>query len=144
MKVYGEVQKDWSDVDSNQLVDLSAAINGAKSILCNDMFFSHMDNLLMPGKGVDMGDGWETKRNRTPNNRDWVIIRLAKKGMIQKIVVDTHHFKGNYPDSCLIEGCVADTDINIDQNTWNTIIQQIKLQADAEHTFEKELENKGS
>nr|MBK9652095.1 hypothetical protein [Bacteroidota bacterium] len=48
------------------------------------MFFSHMDNLIMPGRGVNMGDGWETKRNRTPNNRDWVIVRLAHKGKIHK------------------------------------------------------------
>ncbi len=84
LRVYGEVKKDWSKVAIGELIDLAYAVNGAKSILCNDMFFSHMDNLLMPGRGVNMGDGWETKRNRTPNNRDWVIIRLAHKGKIRK------------------------------------------------------------
>ena len=59
----------------------------------------------MPGRGINMGDGWETKRNRTPGNRDWVIVRLAHRGIIEKILIDTCHFKGNYPDSCLIEGC---------------------------------------
>ena len=97
--------KDWSKVDAGEIVNLAAATNGAKSVLCNDMFFSHMDNLIMPGRGVNMGDGWETKRNSTPGNRDWVIVRLAHKGIIEKILVDTCHFKGNYPDSCLIEGC---------------------------------------
>ena len=53
------------------------------------MFFSHMNNLIMPGRGVNMGDGWETKRNRTPNNRDWVIVRLAHKGIIQKALRET-------------------------------------------------------
>jgi len=42
LKVYGEVFKDWSLVDSNEPIDLAAAVNGAKSVLCNDMFFSHM------------------------------------------------------------------------------------------------------
>jgi allantoicase len=110
MKVYGEVHKRleqrWMQVKS---VNLAAATNGAKAVLCNDMFFSHMNNLLMPGRGINMGDGWETKRNRTPNNRDWVILKLAHKGNIEKILVDTAHFKGNYPDSCLIEGCEADS-----------------------------------
>lgn len=41
------------------MIDLAAAVNGAKSVLCNDMFFSHMDNLIMPGRGINMGDGWE-------------------------------------------------------------------------------------
>lgn len=138
LKVYGEVKKDWSLVGENEVIDLASATNGAKSIVCNDMFFSHMDNLLMPGRGVDMGDGWETKRNRTPNNRDWVIIRLAHKGKISKINVDTCHFKGNYPDSCMIEGCVSD-DENVENTTWTTILPQSKLSAHHEHLFESEI-----
>ncbi|MFM2358931.1 MAG: allantoicase [Bacteroidota bacterium] len=141
LKVYGEVVKDWKAVADDTLVDLAAATNGAKSVLCNDMFFSHMDNLIMPGRGVNMGDGWETKRNRTPNNRDWVIVRLAHAGSIEKILIDTCHFKGNYPDSCLIEGCsvAADTDFATAEVAWHTILPQVKLQADHEHHFEKEI-----
>jgi allantoicase len=160
IKVYGEVFKDWSTVDSSEIVNLAAATNGAKAVLCNDMFFSHMDNLIMPGRGINMGDGWETKRNRIPNNRDWVIVRLAHKGMIEKILVDTCHFKGNYPDSCSIEGCdIAYKDENIlrrastnqvrdrqDDNKidWKTILPQSKLSADHEHFFEDEIKNTGS
>lgn len=148
LKVYGEVFKDWSLIDKNEVIDLAAAINGAKSVLCNDMFFSHMDNLIMPGRGVNMGDGWETKRNRTPNNRDWVIVRLAHKGMIEKILVDTCHFKGNYPDSCLIEGCnisqEEEKNLNKEKIKWSTILPQSKLKADHEHYFEKEIISKES
>lgn len=145
LKVYGEVHKDWSTVDVSELVNLAAATNGAKSVLCNDMFFSHMDNLIMPGRGINMGDGWETKRNRTPNNRDWVIVRLAHKGIIEKILIDTCHFKGNYPDSCLIEGCAAadEKELSTDKIKWETILPQSKLSADHEHFFEEEIKNKG-
>ena len=147
LKVYGEVYKDWSKVNAGEIVNLAAATNGARSVLCNDMFFSHMDNLIMPGRGINMGDGWETKRNRTPNNRDWVIVRLAHKGMIEKILLDTCHFKGNYPDSCLIEGCeIQYKDENkLDSNAmeWVTILPQTKLSADHEHFFEDEIVDKG-
>lgn len=147
LKVYGEVFKDWSTLKSNEPIDLAAAVNGAKSVLCNDMFFSHMDNLIMPGRGVNMGDGWETKRNRTPNNKDWVMVRLAHKGTIEKILIDTCHFKGNYPDSCMIEGCNISTEdedkLNTDAVKWTTILPQSKLQADHEHFFESEIVNKG-
>jgi allantoicase len=147
LKVYGEVYRDWSTVDAGEIVNLAAATNGAKSILCNDMFFSHMDNLVMPGRGVDMGDGWETKRNRTPGNKDWVIVRLAHKGSIEKILIDTAHFKGNYPDSCLVEGCnISYKDENKfegDTIHWTTILPQTKLSADHEHHFEDEILNKG-
>ncbi len=147
LKIYGEVHKDWSKGDLNEVLDLAAATNGARSILCNDMFFSHMDNLIMPGRGVNMGDGWETKRNRTPNNRDWVIIRLAHRGNIEKILIDTCHFKGNYPDSCLIEGCdIPYKDENkLDSKVihWSTLLPQSKLNADHEHIFENEISTKG-
>ncbi len=138
LKVYGEVKKDWNSVGDDELLDLASALNGGKSILCNDMFFSHMDNLLMPNRGANMGDGWETKRNRTPNNRDWVIIRLAHRGMIKKINVDTCHFKGNYPDSCLIEATNAPHD-ELENAKWTNILPQTKLTADSEHIYEKEL-----
>lgn len=143
LKVYGEVFKDWSTVNADEEIDLAAAENGAKSILCNDMFFSHMNNLIMPGRGVNMGDGWETKRNRIPNNKDWVIVRLAHEGMIDKFLIDTCHFKGNYPDSCLIEGCnipiIDEFKFNTDEINWSTILHQTKLQADHEHYFSNEV-----
>jgi allantoicase len=129
------------------VIDLAAEVNGAKSILCNDMFFSHMDNLIMPGRGINMGDGWETKRNRKPGNKDWVIVRLAHKGNIEKLLIDTCHFKGNYPDSCMIEGCNISykDEMNLEGSeiNWTTILPQTKLQADHEHVFENEIENKG-
>lgn len=146
LKVYGEVFKDWKMIDENEIIDLAAAANGAKSVLCNDMFFSHMDNLIMPGRGVNMGDGWETKRNRTPGNKDWVIVRLAHKGIIEKILIDTYHFKGNFPDSCLIEGCTIlqeqENKLDIEKIKWTTILPQSKLTADHEHYFEKEIISK--
>lgn len=143
LKVYGEVFRDWNLVNEKYDVDLAAAINGARAVLCNDMFFSHMDNLIMPGRGINMGDGWETKRNRNLANRDWVIVRLAHEGYIDEIFVDTQHFKGNYPDSCLIEGCQLsiEDEAMLDSSTinWTTILPQTKLQADQKHKFKKEL-----
>ncbi|MBI3718290.1 MAG: allantoicase [Sphingobacteriales bacterium] len=144
LKVYGEVFKQWEQVTADEVIDLAAAINGAKSIACNDMFFSSMQNLIMPGRGVNMGDGWETKRNRTPNNRDWVIVQLATEGFIKNIVVDTAHFKGNYPDSCSIEACAGnnDADVITDKVKWQTILSNKKLSADFIHEFASELSDK--
>lgn len=145
-RVYGEVFKNWDLVGADETIDLVAAINGGKALACNDMFFSAMGNLTMPNRGVNMGDGWETKRNRTPNNRDWVILKLATPGNIEKIVVDTCHFKGNYPDTCSIDACMSynDEDVLKDHTNWVTILPKQKLSADKEHEFVKELENKGT
>jgi allantoicase len=142
-RVYGEVFKNWEAIRPDETIDLAAALNGAKAISCNDMFFSDKNNLLMPNRGANMGDGWETKRNRTPHNRDWVIIQLAHKGLIEKAVVDTAHFKGNYPDRCSLEGCQSNTHEEVLNNKvhWETILTEQKLSADAEHEFIIENKN---
>jgi allantoicase len=142
LRVHGKVFKHWDVVPTNEMLDLAAAINGASAIACNDMFFSAMGNLIMPGRGINMGDGWETKRNRTPHNRDWVIIKLAHAGKIEKIIVDTCHFKGNYPDSCSIEGCrsVQEEEIKNNRVNWQSILPVQKLIADKEHEFIMEID----
>ena len=139
LRVYGEVYKNWNFVPESESIDLASALNGAQAIACNDMFFSSMNNLLLPGRGVNMGDGWETKRNRIPNNRDFVIIKLAHLGQIEKAIVDTCHFKGNYPDSCSIEGCnVSGTVLDADLR-WKEILPKQKLNADFIHEFNSEI-----
>lgn len=139
-KVYGHVHVDWSKYTKNSLIDLAAANMGAKAVLCNDMFFSHMDNLIMPNRGENMGDGWETKRNRTPNNRDWVVVKLAREGKIKQALIDTCHFKGNYPDTFSLDGVKLPegteiTNENINNLPWVNILSKQKLQADHEHYF---------
>jgi allantoicase len=140
-RVYGEVYKDWSKVHSSDLIDLALVNNCGKAVHCNDMFFSVMDNLISPTTGKNMGDGWETKRNRTPNNEDFVILRLGHPGTIQKIILDTKHFKGNYPDSFALDvcNCQNDDDVIHDEHNWETLLPQQKLEADKEHHFEKEI-----
>lgn len=139
LRVYGEVYKDWSEIRESESVDLASVLNGAKAIECNDMFFSSMSNLLVPGRGVNMGDGWETKRNRTPNNRDWVIIQLAHSGIIERVIVDTCHFKGNYPDSCSIEGAYSTGSVSDSDTKWSTILPKQKLSADSIHEFTTDI-----
>ena len=128
-RVFGEVFKDWNSVNFDEIIDLALVNNCGKALDCNDMFFSVMDNLISPTSGKNMGDGWETKRNRTPNNVDYVILKLGHSGMVQKIIVDTKHFKGNYPDSCAIDACYCDNDEDVvnGNHEWETLLPQQKL-----------------
>ena len=144
-RVYGVVMPDWSKLEPGELVDLAAIENGGVPLACSDMFFSSMNNLIMPGRSENMGDGWETKRRRGPGY-DWIILKLGRAGAITKIEVDTNHFKGNYPDTCSIEGCNASFDASVEelqQVCWVEILPRTKLQADTRHFFEKELASTG-
>lgn len=121
------------------LVDLAAAENGGLVTSCNDMFFGSRHNLIMPGKGVNMGDGWETKRSRRPGP-DWVVLRLATEGTIERIVVDTHHFKGNAPDACAIEVTSSEKDPDgATDEGWRPLLARTPLQPHTSHVFEEQV-----
>jgi allantoicase len=140
LRIYGVVVPDWSKLKRGELVDLAAVENGGVALACSDMFFSSMNNLIMPGRAENMGDGWETKRRRGPGY-DWIILKLGCVGAIKKIEVDTNYFKGNFPDMCSIEGCAA-PDASTDElgdMHWSEILPKTKLQADTRHFFEREL-----
>jgi allantoicase len=96
-----------------------------------------MQNLLAPGRGVNMGDGWETARRRGPGN-DWVIIALGQPGIIERAEIDTAHFKGNYPDRVSLEGGVFDSDDAAVSSSdgWQTLLPEEKLKMDQQHYFE--------
>ena len=143
LRVYGEVLPDWTRLKRlGGDIDLAAVENGGLVLACSDMFFGHRHNLIMPGRAVNMSDGWETKRRRGPGH-DWVIIRLGAPGQVHRVEVDTSFFKGNFPESCSLEACNAG-DLSVEKLTdlsvpWNSILSRTKLQAHTRHLFEQEL-----
>ncbi|KAI9876290.1 MAG: Allantoicase [Pleopsidium flavum] len=126
----------------DEVFDLAAMVNGGITVACSDQHFGSRENLLLPGRGVDMGDGWETKRSREKGHTDWVIVRLGAPGEVKMVVVDTAHFRGNFPQSVMVEainhpGPAPDTgDIG-----WVRLVAPQKCGPDKEHEFRKELEN---
>jgi len=146
LRVFGEADVNWQDFIDGELIDLAYIKNGAKALLVSDMFFSDKNNLIMPGRGKDMGDGWETKRRRDPGP-DWSIVKLAAQGTIEKVIVDTCHFKGNFPDSFMLEGMVSEDDDFTDgkqAEKWRPIITKTKLYAHREHLFINEIVTEAS
>lgn len=134
-RVYGDPQPDWSAVTQDQLIDLASIQWGGRALSGSNMFFSAIDNLIMPGHGINMGDGWETKRRRTPGN-EWVILRLGRAGSVVKVIVDTCHFKGNFPDRFTLAGLYSDNDDVTDSDPrWQLLIDETPLSAHAEHEF---------
>lgn len=138
-RTYGKPHIDWSQIDKTESIDLVAALNGGVALACNDEHFGTMGNLNNPGRGVNMGDGWETARRRVPGN-DWVILALGCPGNVEKIEIDTAHFKGNFPDSCdlqaaYVKGGSADQ-IATQSLYWRTLMPNQKLAADSIQTFD--------
>jgi allantoicase len=127
-----------------QEIDLLALENGGRAIAASDEHYGNPSALLRPGRGINMGDGWETRRRRI-SGKEWCILALGKPGKISRIIIDTAHYKGNYPDRCLIQA--ANVNINntksiITQSMfWSILLPEQKLNMDDIHTFEKDQIN---
>ena len=132
LRVYGLPQPQVSGS-----IDLAAAASGGRAVACSDMFFGNMNALLKPGRAENMGGGWETRRRRD-QGEDWVVVRLAGRSHVDRIDADTHHFKGNFPDRCAIEG-LDDAEAGpyrIERHPdWTPIVAETPMQADHAHEF---------
>lgn len=139
LRVYGQILQNWDLIDPNTSLDLIALENGGRVITANDSHFGSPDNLIAPGRGLNMGDGWETRRRREPGN-DWAIIALGHAGVAQSIEIDTAFFKGNYPDRCSVQAAFVsggtDQSIVTQSMFWETLLPEQKLSMDNRHFFE--------
>ena len=146
MRVYGNIIMDWDAHNRSELIDLAALEHGGRPIYANDEHFGKLENIIAPGRGINMGDGWETRRRREPGH-DWSILKLAHEGAIEEILIDTAFFKGNYPDRCNLQAAnisEADDQLLVSQSgEWDVLLPEQKLQMDQEHIFKSEINDIG-
>ena len=124
-------------------VDLASIRQGGQALACSDMFFSPMNNLLLPKPAENMGGGWETRRSRPPGD-DWIIVKLGTPGLLNQAVVDTKHFKGNFPDTVAMDGLYwpdAPLPALVESEDWKEILPRFEATADGNHL--KELTDSG-
>jgi len=134
LRVHGEVVADERVFDGGREVDLAAMENGGFVVSCSDMHYGDRQNLILPGRSTHMGDGWETKRRRGGGN-DWTIVRLARRGTIERVELDTDHFKGNAPGSCMLEACDASSTF-AERAAWRPLVPDTPLQPHSRHAFD--------
>lgn len=120
-------------------VELSAAVMGGVAVACSDEHFGTRTNLLLPGRGEDMGDGWETKRSREPQHEDWVLVCLGARGAINRIVVDTAHFRGNFPKAVKVEAANIGAGGEKQKVNYVDILGLQDLGPDREHEFGEDV-----
>jgi len=146
LRVYGLIHMDWRQVPDTELLDLAALENGGQAMAASDSHFGDLSNLIAPGRGANMGDGWETRRRREPGF-DWGIIRLGSPGRIKRLEIDTAHFKGNFPFRVAVYGArtgdlpaLALPALAI---YWPALLPPAAVSGDAIHVFSKELQDLG-
>ena len=124
--------------DRSAIMDTASVKNGGVAIRVSDQHFGVASNLLLPGRGHDMSDGWETKRSREPGHVDWVIVRLGARTAVRDVVIDTAHFRGNFPQYTNVKGIDVERDDKVpayNSSEWKVLVGDLKAAPDKEHTY---------
>ncbi|KAF7361671.1 putative allantoicase [Mycena venus] len=140
--VYGQVIPVHPQ-DPAEAFDLAHVFAGGRVEFTSDQHFGVGSNLILPGRGKDMGDGWETKRSREKGHKDWAIIKLGAPGALEQVEIDTAHFKGNFPESCEIHALAVSDNIDWasskgEGHEWTVILPRTKLGPHRQHYFQPE------
>lgn len=141
-RLYGKVDTESAlTLESTVCQDWAAMLQGGVVTSASNQHYSSPSNLLLPGRGVNMGDGWETKRSRVPGHCDWAIIKLGKPlSHIESVIVDTANFKGNFPNYFEVYAISAGASGDDDQLTendpaWVQIVAKTKGKPHVEHVM---------
>jgi allantoicase len=149
-----------ADFPFTRYADLADRRLGAGVVAANDEFFAERENLLVPeraefdpehfGHKGKVMDGWETRRRRgasaehpwpAADDHDWALVRLGAPGVVRGIVVDTAHFRGNYPQAVSVEGTSvpgspSPEELLGDDVKWTTLVPRTPVGGHAANGFE--------
>jgi allantoicase len=147
LRVFGVPKLDTAKVKGQ--IDLAASLNGGRILGLSDAHYGDYTRLLAPGRGENMGDGWETRRRREPGY-DWIVIALGARGRIEKALIDTKFFKGNYPHKASLQaadlrnfGDGLTKALITDAMFWKELLPPSEMGPDKEHFFDDELVDLG-
>lgn len=134
LRVLGHVRPDPRFLEGT--VDLAAAVNGGHVVDASDRFYSSPGNLLRPGTGATIGEGWETARRRVAGN-EWVVVALGAPGRPRVLEVDTTHYVGNAPGAARVRGVRVDAGAAVptDDGAWADLVPLTALLPDTVHRF---------
>jgi allantoicase len=129
------------------LPDLAARQLGGGVVSASDELFAEKENLIRPeppgfaagtfGNKGKIYDGWETRRRREPGH-DHAIVRLGVPGIVHGVVVDTAHFRGNYPPEISVEAVSADgypSPAELAAMTWQPLVGRTGARGDAANSY---------
>ena len=131
IRLFGIIDLSLKKFKSKNNIDLASISNGSIIIACSDEHFGNANNILLPGKSKNMGNGWETRRRRDKGN-DWLLLKFGMPGIPNYFEINTHYFKGNYPESFSVQSVFENkkkskTMIINNSSKWKTIIKKTKL-----------------
>ena len=124
-------------------VDLAAIEHGGRVVDASDILTSSPNLMLGAGDARDHTDGWMTRRHRG-SGHEWAIVRLAGRGTVKQVTIDTRRFPGDSPEAVTVMAIdtagaspVGPTDAD-----WIPLLPRTLVEADTRNRFD-DLENTG-
>ncbi|KAJ9112719.1 hypothetical protein QFC22_006221 [Naganishia vaughanmartiniae] len=137
-RVYGTPLPPLPTVPATR-IDLAFAHNGGRVVAQSNQHYGVASNLLLPGRGVDMGDGWETKRSREEGHCEWAVIKLGDTGLIDHVEIDTAFHMGNFPMYAELHAIRSTENIPpLENEAWTSILPKKKMGPHRQHFFPAE------
>jgi allantoicase len=134
LQVHGEVVPDPAMLEGLTF-DLAALENGADIADRSDQYYSAPRNVISPGLSRVMTEGWETRRRRKAGH-EWLVVRLAGRGVIDLAEIDTSWYRGNQPDTASLQTLDATTGAALtDKVAWRDLLPPVRLLPDTPHRF---------
>ena len=137
LRVLGRVVPDPRGLE-DLTIDLASQAYGGAVVVASDDFYTSADHLNRPDRARTMGEGWETRRRRD-GGPDHVLFRLAFRGVVRRIVIDTAHFRYNASAGVALRGSAGDTP-GADPHAWPPLLGRTVLQPDTRHEFTSQYE----
>ncbi|MCK2220768.1 allantoicase [Actinomadura sp. ATCC 31491] len=129
LRVHGEPRPDLTPYDGLGL-DLAALASGGLVTACSDGFYSAPHNVIAPGLARHQAEGWETARRRDGGN-DWLVIRLAGRGVLRLAEIDTTNLIFNAPAAVTLTGFDGEPGAAAPVE----LLPRTRLQPDTPHRF---------
>ena len=131
LRVHGEVVPD-PDLLEGLTFDLAALENGGDVRACSDRFYSSPRNAISPGLSRVMGEGWETRRRRSPGN-EWLVVGFTAAAQLSLVEIDTSGYIGNSPGQAELRGRLGDA--GEAEAPWDPLLPRTALLPDTPHRF---------
>jgi allantoicase len=133
LRVHGRVVPDPALL-AGLTFDLAALENGGDVVACSDQFYSLPRNAISPGLSRVMGEGWETRRRRSPGN-EWLLISLAQRAVLALAEIDTSGYVGNCPGAAALRGIDSGAPAAASESEWVDLLPPTPLVPDTPHRF---------
>ena len=125
------------DLCERGVVDFAASGLGGQVIAASDARTSLPNLMLGAGDGKDHHDGWITRRRRGPGH-EWAVVRLAGRGTIERIEIDTRRFSGEAPDEVAVMGIdsTGAGPMDLKRAMWMPLLAKTTIESGARNRFD--------